>query len=269
MKHFTKALLLLMFVFTLSNCTKEKKDDDPNQEEEVTDVTSEVAPTTFSQKVVLEEFTGEWCGYCPSGAQIMQNIVASHPNDVVAVALHNGDPFALSYESILGNKLGVTGYPSAGINRLSWNGDRAPGRVQWYSDVNTALQMTPVGGVKIETQLNSGKINIDVYAAVNENTDSAVISVYLVEDDVPESSPGAQANGGGAYVHHHVLRSVVANASIDTKNGFVSKKSFTDVDVSNYVLANLKVVCVLSHKAPNYDVYNVQDVEAGQNSNWN
>ena len=268
MKYLTKALLLLMFVFTLSNCTKGKKEVDSGQEE-TTDVTSEVAPATFSQKVVLEEFTGEWCGYCPYGAQIMQDIVTAHPNDVVAVALHSGDPFALSYESILGNKLGVPGYPSAGINRLDWNGTRAPYRNEWSSDVNAALQMTPVGGVKIETQLNSGKINIDVYAAVNENTDSGTVSVYLVEDDIPESSPGAQTNGGGSYVHHHVLRKVVANASIDLKNGFVSKKSFNDIDVSNYVLANLKVVCVLSHKAPNYDVYNVQDVEAGQNSNWN
>ena len=64
-------LLLLVFSCEDSNINREFSD----------------TPTSFTKKVLLEEFTGSWCGYCPSGAEILQNLMNSY--SVIGVALHS------------------------------------------------------------------------------------------------------------------------------------------------------------------------------------
>ena len=34
------------------------------------------------QKVVIEEFTGAWCGYCPDGARILDDILTTQSNAI-------------------------------------------------------------------------------------------------------------------------------------------------------------------------------------------
>ncbi len=35
------------------------------------------------KKVLLEEFTATWCGYCPGGAMYAENVVNEYPNDAI------------------------------------------------------------------------------------------------------------------------------------------------------------------------------------------
>ena len=44
-----------------------------------------------NKNVVLEEFTGIYCGYCPQGHAIAQGIYDQHPDDVVLIAVHTGN----------------------------------------------------------------------------------------------------------------------------------------------------------------------------------
>ncbi|WP_395972011.1 choice-of-anchor J domain-containing protein [Chryseobacterium cucumeris] len=48
------------------------------------------------KKVVIEEGTGTWCGYCPRGAVAMHNAENSFPNDFIGIAVHNNDPMTLA-----------------------------------------------------------------------------------------------------------------------------------------------------------------------------
>ena len=56
-------LLLLSFVFFACS--------DNNEEPEFSEM-----PLSFTKKVLIEEFTAAWCGYCPWGAAIVENIVS-------------------------------------------------------------------------------------------------------------------------------------------------------------------------------------------------
>ncbi|MFP8895652.1 choice-of-anchor J domain-containing protein [Chryseobacterium sp. EZn1] len=64
------------------------------------DNTLSVLFNTVSQnspkKVVIEEGTGTWCGYCPRGAVAMHNAENSFPNDFIGIAVHNNDPMTLA-----------------------------------------------------------------------------------------------------------------------------------------------------------------------------
>ncbi len=71
-------------------------------------------PTT---KVVGEEGTGTWCGWCPRGAIFMDQMAADYPNSWIGVAVHNADPMTVTaYDNAIGNL--ISGYPSGVVDRI-------------------------------------------------------------------------------------------------------------------------------------------------------
>ena len=72
-------------------------------------------------RVVVEEYTGTWCGNCPRGFVGMEKMQRLHPDDFIGISYHNNDPMqflaASSYpwnSSELGD---FPGYPTASIER--------------------------------------------------------------------------------------------------------------------------------------------------------
>lgn len=67
-----------------SACKKEettKKDNDAGI----------TAPSSFTKKVLLEEFTGAWCGWCVDGHLRVEQMMAATPNRIIPVMVHSGD----------------------------------------------------------------------------------------------------------------------------------------------------------------------------------
>jgi len=66
--------------------------------------------------VVVEEGTGTWCGWCPRGTVMMDFIAEEYPDNVAAIAVHNGDPMVVAtYDAGLGGA--ISGYPSGLVDR--------------------------------------------------------------------------------------------------------------------------------------------------------
>lgn len=42
--------------------------------------------------MVIEEYTGTWCGWCPRGIVYLDEFSAAYPNDVIIISVHNSDP---------------------------------------------------------------------------------------------------------------------------------------------------------------------------------
>ena len=264
-----KLIFLLLIGLSILSCKKDKNEDAPIDQQE-TGVTNETSPSSFQQKVLIEEFTGEWCGYCPSGAQYLQSTISDYPGKIVAAAFHVGDPFEISTSNTFANKFNVTGYPSALIQRKLWNGAYATSRSLWSNLAGQVLQQAATGGLKIQTSVDNNSLDIAVDMALTTNDTNMYLTVYLISEDVPESAPGAQTGAQPGYVHHHVVQKVILLNSQETfSNGFVSRNVITDVDISSYDQNNLKVVAFLHHNdTGNYEVINAQEVEVGQNSDW-
>ncbi len=71
--------------------------------------------TSFQRKVLLTQFTGTGCGYCPGMITLLRNVLADgeYSSRVVHTAAHTynpGDPAYLSQR--LDQAMGVTGYPT-------------------------------------------------------------------------------------------------------------------------------------------------------------
>ncbi len=72
--------------------------------------------TSAPRNVVIEEFTGAWCGFCPDGALKVEEILQSHP-EVVAISRHVGDDMALPQDDSL-NAYYRPFFPQALIDRF-------------------------------------------------------------------------------------------------------------------------------------------------------
>lgn len=72
----------------------------------------------YPRKIVVEEATGTWCGYCPSGIEGIKYMNEHYPDNFIAIAIHDdremypGDEYYEPFYSI------IESVPSAWINRL-------------------------------------------------------------------------------------------------------------------------------------------------------
>ena len=178
------------------------------------------------QKVVVEEFTGAWCGYCPEGAEILENLATSNSN-VIPVSIHQGDAMYFSSASPIGNFYSPA-YPQAIINR----GGGPISRGAWANAVAIAAQASPRAYVSFDNvnyDPNTRIVTVTVKATFAQaDTGQFRFNVMVVEktmqgsgngwdqtnyfDNTPGSSFYQLGNPIPNYVHHHVLRQLYGGA---------------------------------------------------------
>lgn len=74
--------------------------------------------SVYSRKVVAEEGTGTWCGYCPHGIVGMKAMKEKHLNDFIGIAVHGEDIMQVD-KYMEGIITYIDGFPSALVNRSS------------------------------------------------------------------------------------------------------------------------------------------------------
>jgi hypothetical protein len=146
--------------------------------------------SNIPQKRVLgEEATGTWCGWCPRGAVFMDYMAATHPSSWVGVAVHNGDPMTNStYDNGMGAIIG--GYPSGLVDR--YYNDVDPSTFENY--YNQRINDIPPVSVSINNATWTGssrQISFDVTANfVVDMTGNFRINAVIVEDSVTGTTSG-------------------------------------------------------------------------------
>lgn len=249
-------------------------------------------PAKFKQKAIIEEFTGEWCGNCPSGASVMKSIIDAKPDQVVGVAIHQNDPYevpgvynAMQGLFFAGSGVSSIGFPGASISRqksisASYANAAYDGRSEWSQQVDAKLAETAPLGLAMVTKESGDKLSIDLY--IGHSTPIATdtrVTIYLIEDNVAESAAGAQASGGGSYVHQHVVRKMLTDNlgdPVDLNNAPSTKYTlvkFTNVDIAGTYKnkSNLKVVALINENgadATKHKVLNVQEAGLVDVKKW-
>lgn len=173
------------------------------------------------QKVMIEEFTGAWCGFCPDGAYILDNILNSQPN-AIGVSIHQGDAMQNTDGAVIDGFYNNSGYPSATINRVG----ESISRNNWASETNSQLSGTSPVAVSIENisyDWNTRTITCTpTFEVLSPLTGKFRINVWIIEDDVTGTGTGYnQVNYYNStaghpyyqagdpivgYVHKHTLR---------------------------------------------------------------
>ena len=177
----------------------------------------------FKHRVLIEDFTGAWCGWCPRVSHSIEELENSNNADIVAVALHNGDKLKFSpQEGNLSNNLwtkyGIAseerGYPFASLNRTAeWQA--TSGNAMNKSQVTALIKQSSKIGIKISSNLEatSGKVNVSF--KFSENYTGLKYVVYVVQDGIVLSQTNYTSNYNGEDKIKEFKHNAVTKATND------------------------------------------------------
>ncbi len=151
--------------------------------------------------VLVEEFTGAWCQFCPDGASTLAAILAAN-DDVIGVAIHEGDAMEFNDVSALTDAF-VGGFPAGMVDRYLFDGASevaTSSRQAWPPQVVERQATTSLGIIEASNtyDVNSRLLTVDVTATFLANLSGDYrVNVYIVEDSV--TGTGAGYNQKNAY----------------------------------------------------------------------
>lgn len=217
-------------------------------------VVATASGTAFKQYVLVEEFSGTWCGNCP---RILYGVDLLHQqtNKAIVVGFHlfGGDPFINSEGNSIAANLGISSVPTGLINRSgNWTGPQ----YQNVAQVIGAILPSSTTGLSINTALQGNSLTINVgvkhLAPVQGN---ARLTVYLVEDKLYATQRNYSSNlyGGLASIpnfeYNGVLRDVISDISgdpITNTTNSIEKTYQLNLPSTISAVGNLRIVAFVS-----------------------
>ncbi len=241
------------------------------------------------RKIVYEDYTGTWCGWCVRVTTAVQTI-KQLSDDVVIVAIHNNDAMAFPLESQLADAFDVTGYPTAKVNRTQTVPTREDDPENIQLALNHAGEDTDLS-IAINTSLSGDNLQVEV-KLMSENSIPASYKIvaYIYQNGVVfpqrnyynslQNSPWYQMGDPlNDFVHDDVLEASLTNIFGDlvpsTETFEVYTKSFPTTNLSQFAYSASPntydptrfgvAVYVVDE---NNNAINAQHVKAGQSVNF-
>ncbi len=232
-----------------------------------------VSTNPENKKVILEEFTGIHCVFCPQGHAIAQAIQDANPDNVFLVNIHvgsyavpgTGEPdFRTPFGSAIANQSGLVGYPAGTVNRHNFpgleqgsSGTTAMSRNNWSNAANQTLGAGSNVNVGVEADIdvstNELTVHVEAFYTGNGTQSTNLLNVALLQNNT--LGPQTGGNMGNNYVHQHRLVYMVTgqwgvNIPVTTTNTFVDE-TFTYSIPADYngvpvELADLEVVAFVT-----------------------
>ena len=232
-----------------------------------------VSTDTENKKIILEEFTGIYCTFCPDGHAIANAIKAENPEDVFIINIHTGgyavpnpainDPdFRTSFGDAIANQSNLTGYPAGTVNRqffssLTMNGGTAMGRGGWTTAASQVLSQSAYVNVGVEATINVQNNELTVHVEGYYTGDSPQNTNYLNVVLTQNNTIGPQTGGGmgSDYNHNHrlvhmltgqwgeVISTTSAGSFIDQTFTYTIPSDYNGIDV---VLPDLNVIAFIT-----------------------
>lgn len=159
-----------------------------------------------TKKVIIEDYTGTWCGWCPEGTVILENLKASNPTNLITIANHNGDALQTAEGAAIDAGLNVTAYPNGSIDRKLFSGEAktSVSRSKWGSYFAQQAANTAIVSVSFDNTVydpSSDTYSADVNVEFTGSPTSGVpvnIQVYILEDSIAATGSYAQSNYSSA-----------------------------------------------------------------------
>ena len=205
-------------------------------------------------KVIVEDYTGTWCGYCPPVAHAIYELKEVYDN-IISVGIHNNDELTIDQESDLRSELGISGFPSARLNRT----------ISWFdpyqiSEVNSLLSEENNVAISIKSALENIDLEVNLRIVSNVELVNHKLVIYLVESNliydqsnyfnyVEDSYFYNLGNPIENYSHQDVLRKSITNISgntLDLIQPLTDYKFNFNVEISpDFVQENLAIVAMV------------------------
>lgn len=256
---------------------------------------SSTIPQDFTKKILLEEHSGTWCGWCPLAKETSKKLTAN--SRVISVEIHYNDEMTADKDKIynpLKNKYGHPAWPSGMVNRRKSivGSTFIIGESDWAANVNDLLRTEKVAaGIAIESNLNGNELTVLSHVKINAVADDTYgLGIYLVEDKVsgfPQANYASRNTLFQKYeaytlpsmieniLHENVARDAIAPLigglnipTAATKNSKLYKKLFKiTLPNSIKVKENCQIVAFLINQKTN-EIVNVQIAAIEKVKDW-
>jgi len=206
-----------------------------------------------SPNILLEEFTGHTCIYCPGGSKIAKALEQQYYGKIFVVTIHcgnmarpeNGDKYNYDFRTLEGTELDVfykintDGLPRGMINRFPYNNKTTISASNWKNAVTNFWKSNKIRQVDIDLTAqynNSTKIisgNLKLNYLISQNLQNK-LSVWIVEDDIinwqrsidpPYDIPDYQHNDVLRYSFNGTWGENISSSNIPV--GFVFEKNYS------------------------------------------
>lgn len=234
-------------------------------------------PSPFTQKVLIEDFTGTWCGICPGVIIPLDDYTNSKPN-LISIGVHgpagSNDPFKYVFDPQLRSTYGISGVPTVLLNRDSkW--DKAT------ITLDELAQKKALLGLALETSVSGSTITVKAKVKFDITTSLPLkIVLVLVENGLLYN----QANYGHFglpnpipnFPHKNVLRTAATDIFGDVipaaqlVKGNTWEKTYL-FNATAYNISNCRIIGFVLYDTNSQGkkgVLNAQIVTAGQTQNF-
>lgn len=186
-----------------------------------------VSTSPQNKKVILEEFTGIHCVYCPQGHTIANTLKNSNPGNVFLINVHvggystpgAGEPdFRTSFGTSIVGQTGLTGYPAATVNRTAFSGysqnggtGTAMSRNYWTAASNQILNQASYVNVATTASMDVNTrvltVLVEAYYTGNSPVSTNKLNVAFLQNNT--LGPQTGGNMGSEYNHQHRLVNMI------------------------------------------------------------
>jgi len=243
-----------------------------------------------NKKVLLEDFTAEWCGWCPQASYNI-GLLLEEDDNVLAVEIHhNSDPVGFADVELIRTQLDVKAWPGSRVGRVrpdvGFNTSKLSSAVTWEITKQMDHQEL-LAGIAINTALSGSNVTVDVdlefYNDINKDVG---LTIYLIENNVvgvlqqnyfsgdevySEAYFYSQPKEIPDYIHHRVLRKVATDIYGDdlplseTVRGNEYSHEQKTIDISDYDADNCYVIAFLHYSLDGEikTILNAQQVKVG------
>jgi len=218
-------------------------------------------PDSFPKKHLIEEFTGQDCGYCPYGMNCISDFTANDTNFIV-ILHHYGykqDHFTVSGSKTITNALGVDGAPSMTIDRAKTkteDGNQTVFHPGYLPSTDKAqFATTTYASVDIENTYDPAnrQLNIKVSGALATKDYPALFLTVLVKESGMvdyQADYYYSFEGWEEFRHTNAVRAFLTDAKgdeVSVKKQRYNAEYTIDLD-PNWVADNCMVVAFLSEE---------------------
>lgn len=220
------AISALFFTSCSSGAEEETTNSTPVPMTPSTPAPSNPIPSSgrFVKNVLIEDFTGTWCGYCPRVSYAIQNVLNQNISAVpVTVHRSNGtltDPFHFQPATPLMSQLNIVDAPTAILDR----------KEEWTNEVTNSNQVKNLTGlnaqlgIAMSSSIQNNTINMNVHTKFGANMSNLKLVVYVLENDLLYNQVNYTSYYGGASViqnfdNDYVLRASLTNVLGDNITG--------------------------------------------------
>jgi hypothetical protein len=186
-----------------------------------------VSTAVQKKNMLLEEFTGIHCVYCPQGHAIADALVTSQQGKAFTIAIHagsyavpgTGEPdFRVDEGVAIDREFGISGYPAGTVNRRAYDGPMISNRSKWIKDAKTLHEEDAPVNLWIKSVFDGSNrqltVTVEGYYTADVATNFNLLTVAITQNDIKGPQTGGLVSDD--YNHRHALRGLLTPVWGDT-----------------------------------------------------